>query len=246
MSFAIVGAMSIWRDGASVIAPRLTPGPEKTSGERAWMTSSAPCWPGLAAERVRLRVDDEVGRVRAVEELRDALVRERVACCAPARRTRVLASMPGKPDAFDAASSSSIVESALAVLVLDRVLADLLDDAILVAAAVGRVEALEADHAARGPDLVRAVAVGDDDVGLRARGGVGEDGVDGAVAGLVLVRVEPLAAQPLRRRRAWSRAVVGWVVVMVWPPMVVASSATSVEGATGAGYRPVNHGRRIA
>ena len=45
-SFAIVGAMSTCRDGASVTSPLRMPGPEKISGERDWITSSAPCCPG--------------------------------------------------------------------------------------------------------------------------------------------------------------------------------------------------------
>ena len=60
-------------------------------------------------------------------------------------------------------------------------------------------EALEADHAPGRPDFVRAVAVGGDEIGLRARDGVGQDRVNGAVAGLVLLRVEALALQPLGR-----------------------------------------------
>src|SRR5690606_14355063 len=61
--------------------------------------------------------------------------------------------------------------------------------------------AREAHHAAPRPHLVRPVTVGDDEIGVLARTGVGEQREDGAVAGFLLLRVQSLAAGALRADR---------------------------------------------
>lgn len=150
----------------------------------------------LSAEGVGLGVDGDVGGVGAVEELGDALVGEGVGVVLGLDKGAVGVVVG---ETGGACGGELIIDGGerLAVLVGDGVFADLLDDAVVVAATAGGVEALEADHAALRPDLVGGVAVGDDQVGLGAGLAVGQESDDRAVTGFVLFGVEALAAEAL-------------------------------------------------
>src|SRR5262249_53931326 len=119
--------------------------------------------PGLKAEGVALRADDQVGGVGAVEELRDALVRVRVA---ELRRldegaVYVLGRVAGRRGRLQLLGAGG---DGRVALIGDRIDADLLDDGehrLTVAATT-----LEAHHAACRPDLVGALPAGDDEVDL--------------------------------------------------------------------------------
>ncbi len=155
--------------------------------------------PKLPAESVRLGVDHDVRGVGAIEQLGDALHRQRVGemLRLHERPRRVRARVAGPGPRLQLLRQGG---QRRRVLAGDGVLTDLLDGPVAVAA-VG-VEALEADHPPLGPHLVGVVAVGDHQVGLRAAHRVRQQRRDGAVAGLLLVGVQPLSAGPLRPRDA--------------------------------------------
>ena len=135
---------------------------------------------GLAAERIRLRIDNDVRRMRTVEQLRDPLVREgiRKVLRFDVRRVRIVARKSGiarrRYFFIDARQRSRI-------LPLERILADLLYDPILVSPAA-RECPLEADHSTQRPHLVRAIAVRDREVRLRPDRLVGKQDPDRAIA----------------------------------------------------------------
>src|SRR4030095_12155887 len=112
----------------------------------------------LAPERKALRTDDQVGRVRAIEELRDAFVGVRVGDLARLDEgaVHVLGRMSGRGRRRELVGAA---RHRIATLVGNRVGADLLDDGELGPPVAGA--ALEAHHPARGPDLIGVVATRD-------------------------------------------------------------------------------------
>ncbi len=118
---------------------------------------------GLPSKRVTLAADGQVGRVGRIEELRDALVSERVA--------QAFAFDEGALGVRRVVARGNLLvvgRQRAGVLVLDRVLSDHFDDVIAVTAA-GTFAAHPTHHATRRPRLVRsltipAMPVGDDEV----------------------------------------------------------------------------------
>ena len=149
--------------------------------------------PRLDSPRVGLGADDEVGRARTVEELRDALVSVGMAqhVGLEVRAIGIVGMIAAARGGVEFVGDGGDEER---ILIGDRILADLLHHLKGErAACVG--EALEANHPAARPHFVGVGAPGDreiDVVGL----GLGEHREDGGVAGIVLMRIEPIAGEP--------------------------------------------------
>ncbi len=153
---------------------------------------------GLAARAPVAGRHGDVRRVRRVEQLGDALVGEGVGLLLggdePPCRIVGVEAAGGRSGALGAHRGQGE-----RVLLGHWVGADRLEH-LEVQRAVVVDESPEAHHAARRPHLVRSVvgcraAPGEQQIDLRPRDGVGEQGVDGPVARLLLVGVEALAAE---------------------------------------------------
>ena len=158
----------------------------------------------LSAEGVGLRVHDQVRRVRTVEELGDPLVGERVGelLRLDVGRGRVVCRVAGEARRLQLLLNGG---DRRRILTLDRVAAHGLDDVILVAA-ICSVRTLEPHHPSLRPHLVGAIAIRGDEIRLVADDVVREKQLDRAVARLLLVVIEALAAGPLG---AYQRALSG-------------------------------------
>ncbi len=151
--------------------------------------------PRLDAVGVALGADDEVGRTRTVEELRDSLVRVRMAqnVRLEERAIGVVGAVAAARGGLELLINSGDDER---ILISDGVLADLFDH-LERQRTVGVGEAFESNHPASRPYFVRVRAPRDHKIDEVGGGSLGQQREDGRVAGIVLMRIESLATAAL-------------------------------------------------
>src|SRR6266851_2762093 len=180
---------------AQLETPRTHSGPAEQQRRAALYDVERAMLPGLDSICIRLGADREIGSARAVEELCDSLVSigmtqyVRLEVGAIGVVGRVTAPIGGVEFLFDRGNDKRI-------LVCYRVHADLFDNLERERAAfIG--EALETNHPAPRPDLVRIIAPGRNQIDLIRSRSFREQSEDRSIARFVLMGVEALAGQPL-------------------------------------------------
>src|SRR6202050_1418894 len=180
----------------NVVAPRLYARPEENQWRARLDHIERTMLPGLEAIGISLRTHHQIGAARAIEELRDSFVGERMTQRVRFEKSevgifrRMIARGGGAKFIFDSRDGERI-------LIGDRVVADLLDHLKLKIAGFIRIT-LEANHSARRPHLVRAIAPSRDEVGVISRWRLAEQRRYSSITGLVLIGIQPLTRDTLR------------------------------------------------
>ena len=192
---AMVGATSTWR-AFSLKSPAADARTAEHQRRAALHDVERAMLARLDSVGVTLGADDQVGRARTVEQLRDSLVGVRMAEHVGLEERAI-----GIVGAIAAASGGVefLIDSGddERILICDWVLADLLDDLERQRAAVVG-EALESDHPAPRPYFVRVGPPRDREIDEIGGGRLGEQRENGRVAGIILMRIESLAAAAFR------------------------------------------------